>query len=60
MPLDRLLDYVIPVTSPCTAYPAHSDHCGPNSGEVNDQFSQFHGLARGNNQGGRVIRFGVF
>ena len=50
--LNRLRDYVIPSTSPCTARPAYSDHYGPNSGEVNDQLNYFHGLARGVNQGG--------
>ena len=55
MLLSRLRDYVIPSTSPCTARPAYSDHYGPNSGEVNDQFNYFHGLARGVNQGGLVV-----
>ena len=52
MLLNRLRDYVIPSTSPCTAHPAYSDHYGPNSGEVNDQFNYFHGPARGISQGG--------
>jgi len=50
--LGRLRDYVIPSTPPRTARPAYSDHYGPNSGEVNDQFNYFQGLARGFNQGG--------
>ena len=52
MLLNRLRDYVIPSTPSCTARPAYSDHYGPNSGVVNDQFNYFHGLARGVNQGG--------
>ena len=47
--LDRLRDYVI-LTSPYTARPAYSDHYGPDSGEVIDQFNHFHGLARGSNR----------
>ena len=50
--LDRPRDYVIPSTPPCTAHLAYSDHYGPNSGEVNDQFNYFQGLARGVSQGG--------
>jgi len=48
MLLDRLRDYVI-LTSPYTARPAYSDHYGPDSGEVIDQFNHFHDPARGNN-----------
>ena len=50
--LDRLRDYVIPSTSSSTARSAYSDHYGPDSGEVNDQFNHFHGLTREVNQGG--------
>ena len=46
MLLDRLRDYVVHA-SPCTARPAYSDHFGPDSGAVIDQFNHFHGLARG-------------
>ena len=34
MLLDRLRDYVIPGTSPCTAFPAYSDHYGPSSANL--------------------------
>ena len=50
MLLDRLRDYVILGTSPYTAFPAYSDHCGPDSGENIDQLKHFHGLARGSNR----------
>jgi len=52
MLLDRLRDYVIPRTSPCTACIAYSDHYGPNSGEVIGQFNHFHGVVRESNPGG--------
>ena len=45
MLLGRLRDYVILGTSPCASCPAYSDHYGPNSGKVTNQFNNFHGLA---------------
>lgn len=51
MLLNRLRDYAFP-TPPFATRPAYSGHCGPSSGEENDEFYYFNGHSRDDNQGG--------